>query len=58
MERALVAEVPLEAEEQIVGEALAAGEPLEASDVAFLAPELVSEAEGPIRVPERIEGCR
>ena len=45
----------MEAEEQIVGEALAAGEPLEASDVAFLAPELVSEAEGPIRVPERAE---
>ena len=55
MERSLVAEIPLEAEEQIVGEVLAAGEPLEASDVAFLAPELVSEVEGPIRVPERAE---
>lgn len=30
-------------------------EPLEASDVAFLAPELVFEAEGPIQAPERAE---
>ena len=28
---------------------------LEASDVAFLAPELIAEVEGPIRVPERAE---
>ena len=31
-------------------------ESLEASDVAFLAPELVSEAEGPVLAPERAEG--
>ena len=30
--------------------------PMTASDVAFLAPELVSEAEGPIRAPERADG--
>ena len=31
-------------------------EHLEASDVAFLAPELTSEAEGPLRAPERADG--
>ncbi|MDB1793687.1 hypothetical protein PMV52_09475 [Eggerthella lenta] len=31
-------------------------EPMAASDVAFLAPELVSEAEGPVPVPAPAEG--
>ena len=31
-------------------------EPMAASDVAFLAPELVSEAEGPVPVPRRRRG--
>lgn len=30
-------------------------EVLEASDVAFLAPELVAEAEGPVPIPARVE---
>lgn len=36
-------------------ETLGDTEPMAASDVAFLAPELVSEAEGPVPVPERAD---
>lgn len=38
------------------GGATVAGGELEASDLAFLAPELVSEVDGPVRAPERVEG--
>lgn len=38
------------------GEAALVDAGLEASDVAFLAPELVAEVDGPVRAPERAEG--